>query len=90
MLQYLVAFGIVRQRFKFRDQIQNVLRAVADVFAHVFRAGIEHEILRQITDGQIARRVTSPLSGDCRPARMRRKVVLPQPLRPTRPMRSPS
>ena len=53
MLQFLVPFRVVRQRFKFRDQIQHVLRAVADVFVHVLRR-IQHEILRQITDHQIA------------------------------------
>jgi len=34
------------------------------------------------------RRVNAPASGARSPAAMRRKVDLPQPLRPTRPMRS--
>src|ERR1017187_2453016 len=43
----------MRQRFKLRDQIQHRLRALANVLRH--RLGrIEHEILRQITDDQIA------------------------------------
>ena len=53
MLQFLVPLRVVRQRFKFRDQIEHVLRAVADVFVNVLRR-IEHEILRQIADDQIA------------------------------------
>ncbi len=53
MLQFLVAFRVVRQRFKFRDQIEHVLRAVADVFEHILRR-IEHEILRQVADDQFA------------------------------------
>jgi hypothetical protein len=53
MLQKFVPLGVVRQRFKFRDQIQNVFRAVANIFDHVFFR-IEHEILRQITHDEIA------------------------------------
>ena len=53
MLQFLVPLRVVRQRFKFRDQIEHVLRAVADVFVNVLRR-IEHEILRQIADDQFA------------------------------------
>ena len=53
MLQFLVPFRVVRQRFKFRDQIEHVLRAVADVFVHILRR-IEHEILRQIADDEFA------------------------------------
>ena len=52
MIQVFVAFRVVRQRFKFGNQTQNVLRAVANVFQDILR-GIEHEILRQIADGQI-------------------------------------
>ena len=53
MLQLLVPFRVVRQRFKFGDQIEHVLRAVADVFMDAFRR-IEHEILRQIAGDQFA------------------------------------
>ena len=53
LLQIFMPLGVVRQRFKFRDQIQHVLRAVADVFLHILRR-IEHEILRQIAGHQIA------------------------------------
>ena len=52
-LQFLVALRVMRQRFKLRDQIHDVLRAVADVFINIFRR-IEHEILRQIAHDQIA------------------------------------
>ncbi len=52
MIQKFVALGIVRQRFKFGDQTQNVLRAVANVFQNILRR-IKHEILRQIADGEI-------------------------------------
>ena len=53
MLQFLVPFRVVRQRFKFRDQIQHRFRAVADVFVNILRR-IEHEILRQIAHDEIA------------------------------------
>ena len=53
MLQFLVAFRVMRQRFKFRNQIEHRLRAVADVFEHVLRR-IEHEILRQVADDEFA------------------------------------
>ena len=53
MLQLLVTLGIVRERFKLRDQAQHMRRAVADVLGHGLR-GIEHEILRQIADDEIA------------------------------------
>lgn len=89
MLQFLMARGIGRQGFKLRDQIKGWFRAGADVAAHIER-GIEQKILRQITDHQVPARVIVPLSGDCNPASSFRKVVLPQPLRPTRPMRWPS
>ena len=53
MLQMLVPFRVVRQRFEFGDEVEDVLRAVADVFMNVFRR-IEHEILRQIAGDQFA------------------------------------
>src|ERR1035441_9371907 len=53
MLQMLVPLRVVRQRFKFGDEVEDVLRAVADVFMNAFRR-IEHEILRQIAGDQFA------------------------------------
>jgi hypothetical protein len=44
---------------------ENVLRAVADVFVDILRR-IQHEILRQIADDQVAPPGHSPLSGACK------------------------
>ena len=72
----------------FGDQIQHVVCPDADVFVNRL-ARIEREILRQITDDQIARRVTSPMSGACTSASSF-KSGLATAIAPTKPMRSPS
>ena len=53
MLQFLVTFRVVRQRFKLRYQIQHRLSTVVDVFIDRLRR-VQHEILRQIADHEIA------------------------------------
>ena len=53
LLQFFVALRVMRQRFKFRNQIEHMLPARADVFIDIER-GIEGEVLREITDDEIA------------------------------------
>ena len=53
MLQFLVPFRLGGQRFKLRNQVEHVLRAIADVLLNRL-CRIEHEILRQVTDDKFA------------------------------------
>jgi hypothetical protein len=43
----------MRHRFKFANEVENVLRAVPDIFVDAFRR-IQHEILWQIAGDQVA------------------------------------
>jgi len=53
MLQFLVPLRCGGERLELRNQIEHVLCAVADVFFHRLRR-IEHEILWQVADDEIA------------------------------------
>ncbi len=75
--------------FVFGDEIEDPLCAAENV--RMDGGGIvEVGNLRHVAGNEIAPAVNSPESGSASPAAMRRKVDLPEPLRPTSPMCSPS